>query len=208
MLFDSALKRTLMLVCAGVATIVLVLGVLYWAANGGADLLGGPKQTGRALIGGNFSLIDHEGKSVTEADFRGHHTLVYFGYTFCPDVCPMELQAITETLEQLGPKADGVIPVFITVDPERDTVPVLTDYVENFHPRLRALTGTLEEVRVATRAYRVYFKKADGPEDGDDYLMDHTSLIYFMGPDGDYITHFTFGTPPDVMAARLTKLLG
>ena len=98
--------------------------------------------------------------------------------------------------------------MFITVDPERDTVPVLADYVENFHPRLRALTGTLEDVRVATRAYRVYRKKADGPEDGDDYFMDHTSLIYFMGPDGGYITHFTFGTAPDVMAARLTNLLG
>ncbi len=207
-MFDSALKRTLVLVGAGAATVILALGVWYWAANGGAGLLGGPKQTGRALIGGAFALTDHQGKSVTEADFQGHHTLVYFGYTFCPDVCPTELQAITETLEQLGPKADGIIPLFITVDPERDTVPVLADYVENFHPRLRGLTGTLEEVRVATRAYRVYFKKADELKGGDEYFMDHTSLIYFMGPDGDYITHFTFGTPPDEMAARLTKLLG
>ena len=207
-MFDSALKRTLVLVGAGAVTVVLALAVWYWAANGGAGLLGGPKQTGRALIGGEFSLTDHRGKSVTAADFRGHYTLVYFGYTFCPDVCPTELQAITEALELLGPKADGIIPVFITVDPERDTVPVMADYAENFHPRLRALTGTLEEVRVATRAYRVYFKKAEGPKEGDDYLMDHTSLIYFMGPDGDYITHFTFGTAPDEMVARLTKFLG
>ena len=206
-MLDSALKRTLVLVCAGAATAALALGIWYWAVHGGAGLPGGSKQTGRALIGGAFSLTDQRGRSVTEADFRGHHTLVYFGYTFCPDVCPMELQAMTEALEQLGPKADGIIPVFITVDPERDTVPVLADYAENFHPRLSALTGTPEEVRVATRAYRVYSKKADGPEDDDDYLMDHTSLIYFMGPDGGYITHFTFGTSPDDMAARLTKLL-
>ena len=208
MLLDSALKRTLVLVGAGAVTVVLALGVWYWASHGGAGLLGGAKQTGRVLIGGAFSLTDHQGKSVTEADFQGHYTLVYFGYTFCPDVCPMELQAITEALEQLGPKADRIVPLFITVDPERDTVPVLADYAENFHPRLRALTGTLEEVRVATRAYRVYFKKADGQEEDGDYLMDHTSLIYFMGPDGDYVTHFTFGTSPDEMAARLTKFLG
>ena len=208
MLLDSALKRTLVLVGAGAVTVVLALGVWYWASHGGAGLLGGPKQTGRVLIGGAFSLTDHQGKSVTEADFQGHYTLVYFGYTFCPDVCPMELQAITEALEQLGPKADRIVPLFITVDPERDTVPVLADYAENFHPRLRALTGTLEEVRVATRAYRVYFKKADGQEEDGDYLMDHTSLIYVMGPDGDYVTHFTFGTSPDEMAARLTKFLG
>lgn len=207
-MFDSALKRTLVLVGVSVTTLILALGVWYWATNGGAGLLGGPKQTGRALIGGAFSLTDHQGKSVTEADFRGHHTLVYFGYTFCPDVCPMELQAISEALEQLGPKAEGVIPLFITVDPERDTVPVLADYVENFHPRLRGLTGTLEEVRVAARAYRVYFKNADELGEGDDYFVDHTSLIYFMGPEGDYITHFTFGTPPDEIVARLTKLLG
>ena len=171
-------------------------------------MLGGPKTTGRTLIGGPFTLTDHEGNTVTEADFLGRHTLVYFGYTFCPDVCPMELQSITEALERLGPKADDVVPLFITVDPERDTVTVMADYAQNFHPNLRALTGTPEEIRATTRAYRVYFKKADGPEEGDDYLMDHTSLIYFMGPDGSYVTHFTFGTPPDEIAIRLSELLG
>lgn len=208
LLLNSALRRTLVLLCAGAGVVVLVLGTWYWLGNGGAGLLGGTKTTGRALIGGAFTLTDHEGKTVTETHFRGHHTLVYFGYTFCPDVCPTELQAITEALEQLGPKAENIVPLFITVDPERDTVSVLSDYAENFHPRLRALTGTLEQVRVATRAYRVYFKKAEGSEDGDDYLMDHTSLVYFMGPDGAYVTHFGFGTSPDEMAARLAKILG
>ncbi len=205
-MLDSAFRRTLVLVCAGAATVLVALAGWYWAENDG--MLGGPKTTGRTLIGGPFTLTDHEGNTVTEADLLGRHTLVYFGYTFCPDVCPMELQSITEALERLGPKADDVVPLFITVDPERDTVAVMADYAQNFHPNLRALTGTPEEIRATTRAYRVYFKKADGPEDGDDYLMDHTSLIYFMGPDGSYVTHFTFGTPPDEIAIRLSELLG
>lgn len=186
---------------------MLALGIWYWLANGGAGLLGGEKVTGRALIGGPFTLTDHEGNTVTEADFKGRHTLVYFGYTFCPDVCPTELQSITEALEDLGPRADGVTPVFITVDPERDTVPVMADYAGNFHPRLRALTGTMEQIRAATRAYRVYFKKAETAEDDEYYLVDHTSLVYLMGPDGDYVTHFTFGTPPADMAARIAQIL-
>ncbi len=205
-MLDSAFRRTLVLVCAGAATVLVALTGWYWAENNG--MLGGPETTGRTLIGGPFTLTDHEGNAVTEADFLGRHTLVYFGYTFCPDVCPMELLSITEALERLGPKADDVVPLFITVDPERDTVAVMADYAQNFHPNLRALTGTPEEIRATTRAYRVYFKKADGPEAGDDYLMDHTSLIYFMGPDGSYVTHFTFGTPPDEIAIRLSELLG
>ncbi len=207
-MIDSTFKRTLVLVSSGGAILLLLLGAWYWVSNGGAGLLGGPKSTGRALIGGPFTLTDHEGKTVTDADFRGQHLLVYFGYTFCPDVCPLELQSVTEALEQLGPKADGIVPIFITVDPERDTVPVMADYAENFHPRMRGLTGTLEEVKVATRAYRVYFKKGDSAEVDEDYLMDHTSLLYFMGPEGDYLTHFTFGTPPDEIAKRILKHLG
>ena len=106
-------------------------------------------------------MTDHEGNKVTNVDFRGQHMLVYFGYTFCPDVCPLELQSVTEALEKMGSKANEIVPIFITIDPERDTVPEMANYVENFHPRMRALTGTLEEVKVATRAYRVYFKKGD-----------------------------------------------
>ena len=208
-MFDSGTRRTFALVCAAAAAAVLAaLAGWRWTGNGGADVPGSPKTTGRAAIGGPFTLTDHEGNAVTEADFLGRHTLVYFGYTFCPDVCPMELQSITEALERLGPKADGVAPLFITVDPERDTVAVMADYARHFHPSLRALTGTPEEVRAAARAYRAYFRKTDGPEEGDDYLVDHTSLIYVMGPDGAYVAHFTFGTPPDEMAARLSELLG
>ncbi len=208
MLLESPVRRTLLLVCAAAAAVLAALAGWHWAKNAGTGLPVGPKATGTAAVGGPFTLTDHEGNSVTEADFLGRHALITFGYTFCPDVCPMELQSVTEALERLGRKADGVVPLFITVDPERDTVAVMADYAGNFHPNLRALTGTPEEVRAAARAYRVYFKKAGGGEDGEDYLVDHTSLIYVMGPDGSYVTHLTFGTPPDEIAARLSELLG
>ena len=207
-MLESPVRRTLLLVFFGAIVILAALAVWHWAENDGAGMLGSLKATGGVSIGGPFTLTDHEGNSVTEEDFLGRHTLVYFGYTFCPDVCPMELQSITEALEQLGRKADGVVPLFITVDPQRDTVEVMADYAGHFHPSLRALTGTPEEIRAAARAYRVYFKKDASEGDGDDYLVDHTSLIYVMGPDGAYVAHFTFGTPPDEIAARLSALLG
>ena len=196
-----------MLLGIGAGAAVTVLGLWAWLVGGGIPPLGETRGTGRALIGGPFTLTDQEGKAVTEADFSGRYMLVYFGYTFCPDVCPMELQSMTEALDILGPKADTIVPVFITVDPERDTVAVLAEYAENFHESLRALTGKPGQIRAATRAYRVYYKKADESDDSDDYLMDHTSLVYLMGPDGEYVTHFTFGTSPDDMAARIAKLL-
>jgi len=207
LLIDSAFKRALVLVSGGAAVLLLLLGAWYLVSNSGANLLGGAKFSGRALIGGAFTLTDHEGNTVTNVDFSGQHMLVYFGYTFCPDVCPLELQSVTEALEKMGSKANGIVPIFITIDPERDTVPEMANYVENFHPRMRALTGTLEEVKVATRAYRVYFKKGDDSNGDEDYLMDHTSLVYFMGPEGDYLTHFTFGTPPDEIANRILEHL-
>ena len=205
-MFDPVLKRTLALVALCVA--ILPLGVWLWQANDTPNLLGNNKITGQALIGGAFTLVDHEGQLVSEADFKDKYTLVYFGYTFCPDVCPLELQTITDALELLGPIARNIIPVFITVDPERDTISVMADYAENFHPRLRALTGTQDQVRRVMRAYRVYSNKSTLDEDLKDYLMDHTSLVYFMGPDGAYITHFTFGTSAEIMATRLAKFLG
>ncbi len=158
-MLESPIRRTLLLVFFGAVAILAALAVWHWTENDGAGMLGSFKATSGASIGGPFTLTDHEGNAVTEADFLGHHTLVYFGYTFCPDVCPMELQSITEALEQLGRKADGIVPLFITVDPQRDTVEVMADYAGHFHPSLRALTGTPEEVRAAARAYRVFISR-------------------------------------------------
>jgi protein SCO1/2 len=135
-------------------------------------------------IGGPFELIDQHGKPVSDKTFRGQYMLIYFGYGFCPDVCPTELSNMASALDVLGTKAKNVQPIFITVDPERDTPEFLADYVANFHPRLIGLTGTPEQVKAAAKAYKVYYAKATKPGETD-YLMDHTSFVYLWVRTGD-----------------------
>jgi protein SCO1/2 len=156
-------------------------------------------------IGGAFELVDHTGRAVTQADFAGDFMLVYFGFTSCPDICPTAMQAVAQALDDLGGKAARVRPVLITVDPERDTPAVLADYVANFHPRLVGLTGTPEQVAAAARAYKVYYAKV--PSEEGDYVMDHSAILYLMGPDGRYIRHFTHGDGADEIAAALREAL-
>ena len=159
-------------------------------------------------FGGPFMLTDHTGMARTQADFHGRHMLVYFGYTYCPDICPTTLQSMIAALDELGPLAERVQPVFVTVDPGRDTPEVLADYVAAFHPRLIGLTGSESEIRAAARVYRVHRRKvvtADG--DAEDYLVDHGSLTYLMGPDGGFVTLFPFQTGPERMAEVLRKYL-
>ena len=162
--------------------------------------------TGKALVGGPFTLVDHTGKTVTEKDFRGRYMLVYFGFTHCPDVCPTGLQVMSAALEKVGAKADQVTPILITVDPERDTPEQLASYVSSFHPRLVGLTGSPEQVGAALKSYRVYAKKVDDPKSAAGFTFDHTSLLYLMDRNGDYIAHFTHATPVDRIAERLAKL--
>jgi protein SCO1/2 len=162
--------------------------------------------TGKALVGGPFTLVDHTGKTVTEKDFRGRYMLVYFGFTHCPDVCPTGLQVMSAALEKVGAKADQVTPILITVDPERDTPEQLASYVPSFHPRLVGLTGSPEQVGAALKSYRVYAKKVDDPKSAAGFTFDHTSLLYLMDRNGDYIAHFTHATPVDRIAERLAKL--
>ncbi len=140
-------------------------------------------------IGGPFSLVDHRGRAVTDQDFRGQFMLMFFGYTFCPDICPTELQTVGDAIDRMGPAGRKVVPVFVSVDPERDTVDVLNEYVPNFHPRMVGLTGTKEQVASVAKAYRVFYAKTPAPggkvEGADaDYLMSHSSFIYLVGPDG------------------------
>jgi protein SCO1/2 len=167
----------------------------------------GVKVMGQALVGGPFTLTDHTGKRVTDQDFRGRDMLVFFGFTFCPDVCPSALQVVAAALDKLGPKADRFVPVFITLDPDRDGPKELAAYVQSFHPRLVGLTGTPAEIEAVAKAYRVYFRKTEDPKSTAGYTIDHTSLIYVMGRDGAYRTHFAHTTNADVMADRLAKLL-
>ena len=146
-----------------------------------------PAPLAGAKIGGPFALVDQRGRSFTDRDLRGKYALVYFGYTFCPDVCPLDVQKLSAGLTAfeaaqpaLGAK---VVPVFVTVDPERDTPAELKQFAANFHPRLVALTGSRAAVDAAMKAYRIYARRA-GPPGARDYLIDHLAVIYLMGPDG------------------------
>jgi protein SCO1/2 len=155
----------------------------------------------REPIGGPFQLTDQSGKVRSERDFRGHLMLVYFGFTTCPDICPTDLQAIGLAMDQLGADAGGVQPLFITLDPERDTREHLADYVAMFHPRLLGLTGSAEAVQNAADAYRVYYKRVDF--DKGDYTVDHSAFIYLMDRDGNYLGFFPPGTSAEKMAEMI-----
>ena len=168
---------------------------------------GGVGTVGQASVGGPFSLTDHTGRPVTDADFRGKFMLVYFGFTFCPDVCPAGLQLMAAAIDALGPKADRITPVFITVDPERDTPAQLANYVPSFHPRLVGLTGTMAEIQAVARAYRVYYQKVKDERSSAPYTMDHTSIIYLMDRQGKFVTHFTHATSLAAITAALGKTL-
>lgn len=162
-------------------------------------------------FGGPFSLTSHEDRTVSDADFRGEFMLVAFGYTNCPDVCPTVLADVTNALEELGPAADMIQPIFITVDPARDTAEVLAKYRKSFHPRLIMLTGSEQQIAAVSKAYRVHRRKFLYPkqqgQSSDEYGVDHGSLIYLMGRDGKFLTFFPYGTPSEKMAAILKKYL-
>ena len=196
------------------AVVLIGAGILVYA--GGAYLSGqkvasGAKTTkssGVPAIGGPFTLTDHNGNEVTERSFRGKYMLVFFGYTFCPDVCPTTLTDVSTALDILGFEGEKIVPVFISVDPARDTPEHLKEYATYFHPRLVALTGTPKQVAAAAKAYRVYYAKAKSEgSDPNDYLMDHSSVIYLMGPDGKFQQHFSHGTDGEAMVKRIRELL-
>ena len=176
----------------------LAAGYLVWTRG---------DQGTAALIGGPFELVDQDGQRATQESLKGKWSLIYFGYTYCPDVCPTSLSVMTQALDQIGPLAERITPVFITVDPERDTVAQLAAYHEHFHPSFVMLTGTPEQVRDAARTFRVYYRKAES-ESSTEYLMDHSSITYLMGPDGAYVTHFGHDATPEGMAATLREKLG
>ena len=153
-------------------------------------------------IGGSFSLIDHNGQRRSETDFHGKLLLVTFGFTFCADVCPIDLQSMATTLDRLGPGGEQVQPLFITVDPEKDTPAQLKSYVALFHPRLIGLTGTATEIKRVARAYKVYYAKTT-PEKRDSTEIDHTGFVFMVGKDGKYLGFLPPGTPADRMVETI-----
>ena len=161
------------------------------------------------LIGGPFTLTDHDGKVFTEQNLLGRYSLIFFGYTFCPDVCPTTLSDLTEALTLLGQDADKVRPLFVSVDPGRDTAEYIKEYVSYFHPNVLGLTGTEEQIKQAAKAYRVYYAREKGEADADeeDYTISHSSIVYLMGPDGKFMTHFSYGTDPSQIAQKILELM-
>ncbi|WP_043358916.1 SCO family protein [Belnapia sp. F-4-1] len=186
---------------------IALLGGASGGGEAGPVSSGGVQLPAGLALGGPFSLTDQSGKTVTERDYAGGWMLIYFGYSFCPDVCPTELGTMAAALDQLGPAGAKVVPVFITVDPQRDTPQHLTDYVGRFHPRMQGLTGTPEQVAEAARRYRVYYTKVQRPE-MTDYLMDHSSFIYLVGPDAKVRSLFRPEQSPETIAAAIAAQIG
>jgi cytochrome oxidase Cu insertion factor (SCO1/SenC/PrrC family) len=190
---------------------VVAAGILILVAGGlvGLAFRERPNGAGGTLlataVGGPFQLIDQNGKPVSDADLKGKWQLVFFGYTHCPDTCPTALNEIALALDRLGPKRTEIEPVFITVDPERDTPEVLKAYVASFDAPIIALTGSPDAVAQAAKAYRVYYAKHPRADGG--YDMDHSAAIYVMDPQGRFTATFTPDTTAETMAARLQKLL-
>lgn len=191
------------------ALVVLVIAAItgigaLWLTN---SLPRGPIGSGTALVGGPFTLTNQDGKRVSDQDFRGKYMLIFFGFTYCPDVCPSELQVMSAALDQLGSEADKIQPIFISIDPARDTPEAMKIYVSNFHPRMVGLTGSAEDIAAVAKAYRVYYAKAKGSENSPDYLMDHSTILYLMGPDGKFVKHFTYGTEVKGLADGLREAI-
>jgi protein SCO1 len=179
-----------------VAVLLLGAGAFAWLNSTGIS---------SSLVGGPFTLQDGDGREVTSRDFRGKYMLIYFGYSFCPDVCPTTLNEIADAVDRLGPQAGRVQPIFITVDPKRDTPSVVKQYAAAFSPRLVGLTGSPEQIAQVAKQFRVYFAEhRTGPGLGD-YTMDHSSIIYLMGPDGKFIAPIRADASGAEMAADLAK---
>lgn len=195
----------------GMATIAVAVALLWrheLGPSSASRLTLEPAGAAGRAIGGSFTLVDQDGKTVTAADFRGRFMLVYFGYTYCPDVCPTTLTTMANAIDTLDGDGESIVPVFITVDPERDTPEQLKMYVNYFHPRMVGLTGTPQSVAAAARAYRIYYAKVrqDGAAE-DDYLMDHLSVVFLIGPDGVFRARFENGISSEAMAKRIGEYL-
>jgi len=196
---QAATNRTLVIVTAFTASLLIGLLVMLWAMGGVKGV------TAPAAIGGPFRLTDQNGAVVTEKNLEGKPSLIFFGFTHCPDVCPTALFEMSEILRAMGKDADRVNAYFISVDPERDSAAVIKDYLSSFDPHLKGLTGDPGAIAKVESAYRVYAKKV--PLKDGDYTMDHTALTYLMDRDGHFVAPFNLSRKPDEAAADLRKYL-
>ncbi|MEN3975492.1 SCO family protein [Emcibacter sp. SYSU 3D8] len=188
-----------------VAFALLLAGAVPLSGCGDSGCRG--KGDAAVPIGGAFELADQTGRAVTDETLKGKYRVVYFGFTFCPDICPTELQAISGALDMLGEDADKFTPVFITIDPERDTQAVMGRYLKSFHLSFIGLTGTAEQIAKAAGAYRVFYSKDVPPDAPEAYMMNHSGYVYLMDCDGKYIRHFDAGSSAADMAKAMQELL-
>ena len=193
--------RVLLIGTAFLAGLIVCFGAVLLLAGRGS----GPVAQQIAAIGGPFTLTDQNGRTVSDKDFSGKPFLVFFGFTHCPDVCPTTLFEISEILRTLGPDADRIHAVFITVDPERDTPAVIKDYLSSFDPHLSGLTGDPAAIAAVAKAYRVYFKKV--PLDQGGYTMDHTAIVYLMDKNGRFVSPFNMKRTTAAAADDLRRYL-
>jgi protein SCO1/2 len=190
----------ILLVC--VLTLAAIAGGLLWRMGEQAEQ---PAQTAAVSVGGPFTLVDQDGHKKTDRDFRGHFVLLYFGYTYCPDVCPTTLALMADVLERLGPKAARIAPLFITIDPDRDTPAVLKKYLAAFGPRFVGLTGSAADIAKVAHLYRVYYAK--NKLAGGNYSVDHSSVIYLLDPNGKFVKAYVDDAPPAAIADDLKAQL-
>ena len=211
-------NRILRIFILSIVAILIGAGVAYYqvkfqkahvrgqnsGASGGSPIAG-------LEVGGPFTLTNHMGEKVTQDDYAGQYKLIYFGFTYCPAICPTELQKVsrvTNALEKNNPELAGQFqPLFITVDPERDTVEVMKDYVSLFHPDLIGLTGTQPQIDFVTKSYRIFARKVDDPDSDDpqDYTMDHSSYLYLMGPEGNLLGLYRMDDDADYIYNDILK---
>ncbi len=193
-------------IAAGAIVVALLGGTLAAIKFGGSndDMFAGCRasQTAGGAIGGPFELVDETGTTVTDTDVITGPTLVYFGYTFCPDVCPLDNMRNAQAIEILDEQGIEVTPVFITIDPERDTVDVVREYTDNFHERMIGLTGSPEQVRAASQAYKTYYARQEA--DDEYYLMDHTTMSYLMFPEQGFQEFYRRDITPEQLAESLS----
>jgi protein SCO1 len=192
--------RPLVIIAAFAGSLAAGLLVVLWLTGGFRNV------AAPASIGGPFQLTDQSGQTVTEQSLKGKPTLVFFGFTHCPDVCPTTLFDVSEVLQKLGPDADRTAALFISVDPERDTPKEMKDYLSSFDPHLKGLTGSPDQIAKVISAFRVYARKV--PLKDGDYTMDHTALIYLMDRDGKFVSPFNLKQSPTDAAADLKRYIG
>ena len=199
----SAKLRILLLVA--IALLALVLGYLVAALTRPAPRLN--KAAPNFSLDGGFNLVDETGQLVTQDSYTGKFRLVYFGFTFCPDVCPMQLDVVSRALDIAKISPNWLTTLFITLDPERDRPEDMAIYTDNFHKNIIGLTGSLEQIQQAAKAYKVYFQKVSDPETTGGYTVDHSSIVFLMGPDNNYRQHFTHLDSSEDIAEKITTII-